>query len=515
MKLKNQFIIAFAVLMSSSCTKHFDSINTNPNSSTTSRADWLANSMISDITKSDISTQKSFMQPFMLGKYILWTEFKQGYQYNSLGKTGFSRLTVLRNVAPMLEFAGNDSATYHSYLGLGHFIRAWQFFQTTMQVGDIPYSDAIKGESDRIETPKYDTQKEVFTGILNELDQADQAFANGTTFDGDIIYNGDPTKWRKLVNSFELYVLINLSKKTSDQDLNVVNRFKSIVASRPLMESYADNFALTYINTAGSAYPWANIPLQKNPSTIYTMVSATLVDSLKAHQDRRLFYYTEPAETKIDAGLDSNDYNAYIGVEPSDNYSVTTTAHSNGAFSDVNSRYEDLYNAEPVSLFSYWDVQFILAEGALRGWISGSAENYYEAGIKGSMAFLANYAGNDANSEYIHHMPLTDDYVAQYLSTVKLKGGIEDQLNQIITQKYLAGFLQDCDFNAWYEFRRTGYPKFKMNASTNENTPSDEFPVRWLYPQVELNNNAENYKAAIQSQYGGNDNVNQLMWLLK
>jgi hypothetical protein len=39
--------------------------------------------------------------------------------------------------------------------------------------------------------------------------------------------------------------------------------------------------------------------------------------------------------------------------------------------------------------------------------------------------------------------------------------------------------------------------------------------VRWKYPQVELNNNGDNYKTAIQSQYGGNDDVTQVMWLLK
>ncbi|WP_317235982.1 hypothetical protein [Niabella hibiscisoli] len=32
------------------------------------------------------------------------------------------------------------------------------------------------------------------------------------------MYSGNLTKWRKLVNSFQLHVLINLSKKTGKQD---------------------------------------------------------------------------------------------------------------------------------------------------------------------------------------------------------------------------------------------------------------------------------------------------------
>lgn len=50
---------------------------------------------------------------------------------------------------------------------------------------------------------------------------------------------------------------------------------------------------------------------------------------------------------------------------------------------------------------------------------------------------------------------------------------------------------------------------------TNLNIPSTQFPVRWLYPSAELDYNPDNVAAAIQSQYGGNDDVNALMWILK
>jgi hypothetical protein len=40
-------------------------------------------------------------------------------------------------------------------------------------------------------------------------------------------------------------------------------------------------------------------------------------------------------------------------------------------------------------------------------------------------------------------------------------------------------------------------------------------PIRWLYPQKELDYNTENVSQAIRTQYGGNDNFNQQMWILK
>ncbi len=502
-------------VMTGACTRNFDSINSNPNTSTTSRADWLATSMLTSITSSDINTQNSFVLPFLLGKYVLWTQGNsQAYQYNKLQRTDFTRLTVLRNIALMNKYAASDPTTQNSYAGLGHFIRAWQFFQLSMQVGDIPYSDALKGESDGDIQPKYDAQKNVFIGILKELDQADSLFASGANFKGDFIYGGNVDKWRRLTNGFELHVLINLFKKTSDPDLKVTERFNNIVSSRPLMRDYTDNFAVTYINVAGSCYPWSSTGVQKNPYTIYSMVSSDVIDSLKARQDRRLFYYAEPAATKIAGGSSVSDFNAYVGVEPSAEYTTTTTARSAGNFSDFNKRYSDLYNAEPVGLFCYWDQEFILAEAAVRGWISGvPAQAYYANGIQGSMNFLANYTG--AATSYVHGMALTAGYIANYPSTVALGGNTEDQVNQIITQKYLANFFQDVDFNGWYENRRTGYPVFALNPNTNQNIPGTQFPVRWMYPQNELDYNGNNVGAAIQSQYGGHDDVNQAMWLLK
>ena len=75
--------------------------------------------------------------------------------------------------------------------------------------------------------------------------------------------------------------------------------------------------------------------------------------------------------------------------------------------------------------------------------------------------------------------------------------------------------MQGSNYNAWYENRRTGYPVFKLNAATNLNTPSIQFPLRWLYPANELNYNTGNLDEALSRQYGGNDNVNEVMWILE
>jgi hypothetical protein len=507
---KNIYAISVAAaLFASSCTKKFDDINTNPDKPSTASSEWLATNMLTTVTSKDISQGSGFRSPFSLGKYVSWTELVADYQYNKLTRADFARLLVLRDVQPMINNAATPELKT-TFEGFGHLIRAWQFFQTTMQVGDIPYSQAIQGSTGVIKA-KYDTQKEVFIGILKELDQADELLSKGVKFTGDFIYGGDVDKWRRFANSFQLYVLISLSKKTADADLNVINKFKT-VAARPLMRDYTDNFAVTYTASAGYAYPWSSTPAQLNSFLDYPVMSSYLIDPMKATQDRRLFLMAEPAPAQITGGKLASDYTAYIGLDPADEPGTIVTRKKAGNSSAVNKRYEEMYNAEPVGLLNYWDVQFILAEATVRGWITGTdAQTYYANAIKGHMNFLLKYAP----TSYAHGMAMNTTYIDAFPATVALTGNAENQIRQIITQKYIAGFFQCSDFNAWYENRRTGYPAFTLNQSTNLNTPATAFPVRWLYPQKELDYNGVNVNNALKAQYNGNDDQNQVMWLLQ
>ncbi len=516
-RIKSAYILSIplAVILGAGCSK-FEKINTNPNRSTQASSGMLATGMIISITKNTIASTKGFMQPFLLGKYLTWGEGQENFQYNRFGRASFDRLTVLRNITPMVAAATSEDLR-RSYKALGHFIRAWQFYQTTMQVGDIPYSEAIKGESDDIVQPRYDAQKAVFMGIINELDSANALFSTGANFEGDPIYGGKTDNWQRLANSFQLHVLMQLYKKTGDADLKVITRFSTIVASRPLMRSYADNFALAYNATANQNYPWSDVPAGSGNSFVksnYTMLSATLIDPLKAMGDRRLFYYAKPSPVKIAGGMQPSDWNAYVGAEPSNSFPALQTMRVSKDYADLNNRYVQLVNAEPVSLYSYQEQQFILAEAALRGWISGTpAQDYYAQGITSAMKFTAFYTPDVA--DYHHNMKIDDAYIQGYVAANALAGTADNQLKQVITQKYIAGFLHGSNYSAWYEQRRTGYPVFVLNPGTNLNTPTTQFPVRWLYPSNELSYNNKNLDEAIRRQYSSGDNVNAVMWILK
>lgn len=509
MKIKSTWITmaTIALVSLSSCSK-FDEINTNPETPEKVKSSMLATRIILNI--SNQSSQKSFMQPYLLTKQIVWTELVEGYQYNGLDTMEMT-LTSINDAHFMGKFATSE-ALKSSYNGLMHFARAIKFYDLTMSLGDIPYTEALQGESDKVYFPKYNSQKDVFLGILKELDQADQLFAAGTKFEGDPLYAGDVAKWRKLINSFQLNVLIQLSKKADDTDLKIKERFASVLAGKPIFTSNSDNFQLIRSDKSGQVYPFYKVG---NNFVIYPMVSDEIISPLKALKDRRLFFYANPAAAQLEKGLQPNNFDAYTGVDPSLPFENLSGIAKSKDFSKLNDRYTELVTGEPTQQYSYAHLCFVIAEAASRGWVNESAVDWYKKGIEASMSFIA--SNTPATSQYTHDMPMDATYIAnataQYAAT--FPANQEKQIEAIINQKYLASFLQ-ARITPYYDYRRTGYPKWKINpaSSLNADAPT-KIPVRWRYPSVEFQNNSANLDEALKRQFNGVDDINNLIWILK
>ena len=85
--------------------------------------------------------------------------------------------------------------------GAAKVMKSWVFSTLTLAYGDIPYSEAITGSTDANWFPAYDTQEQIITGtdgLLDELAEAVQLLDNGGSIQGDILFNGDAAKWKKL-----------------------------------------------------------------------------------------------------------------------------------------------------------------------------------------------------------------------------------------------------------------------------------------------------------------------------
>jgi hypothetical protein len=497
----------------SACTGSFDEINTDKNATAKASAALLATTVTANLVKWDIWI--SVANDGMRSKIICDTEGAQAAQYNLLGRGTFEGYNLLITAEKMVD---NSHPTFvDAYKGLSLFTKAYKLYYTTMQMGDIPYSEALLAEKEGIIQPKYDTQKEVFRQILDDLNEANTHFANATVaFAGDAIFDGDPKKWQRVTNSFALKVLIALSKRVDDtSDLNIRTRFAE-VAARPLLESNEDNLSYECRNQPGMYPPYYRI---SNQSWMYLRMSSVMMDILKKHDDYRLFYYAEPSEYYQAQGIAVSDTACYPGINPSWNNTDIETLTGERKTCRINARYlDDPNGGEPIARVGFVQQEFILAEGALRGWLPGqSASQHYLNGIEAGLRFTADNTPDDPL--FHHNRKITDAYITQHLSraSLQLSGNPADfdaDLQKIIEQKFTASFLQ-YKYDPFYDNRRTGWPVYPIDPSTNQNELIDRMPLRWMYPMEEATQNTENYQEAINRQFSGIDDHNVHMWLTK
>ncbi|MDO5977453.1 SusD/RagB family nutrient-binding outer membrane lipoprotein [Flavivirga spongiicola] len=412
---------------------------------------------------------------------------------------------TLRNVAKMIEEAEKVGAP--EYAILGKFFRARTYIEMTRRMGDIPLSEAEQGAD--IPQPRYDSQKSIYIQALNWLDEANSELgdfiaANPTRLlEGDLYYNGNLKQWQKLINSYTLRILVSLSKKENDTDVNVKGRFQAIVSNGtkyPLMTSIADNAEFTFSNEDGFRQDYNPNCAVCREAEIY---ASTYIDLLKAKQDPRLMQVADPTRDAVEANPGDlaavkADFDSYAGADISAEGIVNSAKKLDGDFSLPNfDRYWN-FVGQPAVLISYWEQELNIAEAAHRGWIPNSPATHYNNGITASMEW---YGVDSAD-------------IADYLSTNQPYIVGDAGLKRLLEQKYIA-FAENSGQESFFMTRRTGVPTYVF-SSFNDIDPGESYPIRWTYPGSEDVNNNENYRAALVSQFGAEvDDRDQIIWLLK
>jgi hypothetical protein len=430
---------------------------------------------------------------------------------------------TLKNVLKMEEEAKRSGAAdINPYAALGKFFRAYFYVRMAQRVGDLPLSQALQGLDNA--APEYDSQKEIYLSILNWLEEANSDLAqliseNNRTLQGDIYLNNDLMKWRKVVNALKLRVLISLSKKEADTDLNVKAKFAAMIgdpAKYPVMTSLSDNLEYKYNGTT-NLYPTnpGNRGFDKNR---YNM-AATYIGLLTSLNDPRVFVVANPAEKKLNEGVLPTDFAAYVGASSGESLDNMSSRAGVGEYSAANQKryYSSFTGYEPAVQIGYAEQCFTIAEGINRGWATGDAAFYYQNGIKASMQFYGITDGTviqiteQDNDAVIGSVTAN---VTSYLNQASIiyAGNNADGLKQILEQKYLS-FFQQSGQEAYFNFRRTGIPAFLTGPGTGNN---GVIPKRWLYPQAESVVNNPNYIKALTNQFGGaGDNLNEALWIDK
>lgn len=159
------------------------------------------------------------------------------------------------------------------------------------------------------------------------------------------------------------------------------------------------------------------------------------------------------------------------GVTPGEGQAASTNPYC--GYSTLDRTYFSVCNP-PLYLMKVSEVNFLRAEGALRGWnMGGTAQSFYEQGIRTAyledrnfpikeyVNYIDDYLNVDAPKgiAYVDPQGLTPDMPSVTKIGVKWNEGDskETKLEKIITQKYIASFPYS--YESWVDLRRTGYPK--------------------------------------------------------
>ena len=483
MKMIKYYIVLIIAL--TSCDD-FEELNINPNEPTTVSCGVLFTSAIRT------SVQTTSNEAFLLSNNIAQLTAKtlraevDFYGWNAFPTVWeglYESLTDLSSLISIAREENNDKM-----VGAAMVFESWIFSELTNAYGDIPYSDAIKGE-ESVFTPKYDTQASIYQDLLDKLDLAISMLKGSGTISGDILYNGDTSKWIKFANGLKLRLLMYASNK-----IDVSTSFKLVVDQGVLFESNEDQAVLNFLNSFPNQFP--TIPLKQGDFDAVA-ISKSALDLMELYHDPRLSRYARPDNLNFEAPEFTGVANGVGGQTGSRlglsyfDYPGHVTA------SEIGINYADGI------IMSYAEVEFLIAEAIAKGWLSGDLESHYKKGIQASHEY---YQVNYTPFGWTDFENFYQNSGVGYTSTI-----------DIWKQKWLSLYFSALD--PYYEVRRWyveagGWDALPfLNPPIGNNSNNYELPMRFLYPGQEQSLNAENYNEA-NSRYSTSKLINGKMWIV-
>ena len=459
---KLYIILLFAGSLVTGCNKFDADINRSPNvPSQASAAQLLANAMLS-LPGLSSSPQGEFM-----AQYLAETQYVGASLYPD-GSTSFYGWYTgpLMNIETVLTSQDLAVMPNVNQLAVAKILKAYYFWNITDRWGDVPFTQALKGQEDF--TPEYDTQESIYNALFALLDEANAQITTGS-ISGDIIYNGDMSKWKKFGNTIHMLMALRLSEVNATKAADEFNKARN----NGIMTSNSDNFVFKHLADANNQNYWYGQVVSQNRE--WWALTETLVDYMEPLGDPRLAVYGKPT---INGGN-------YVGLEFGTTNGIPNTT-------GVSLLGTALYaqNA-PIYLVTYSQALFALAEATKRGWIPGgdvAAKSNYDLAIEQS---FRQWTGSTTG-------------LAAYLANAEVIYNPARALEQIANQRYVHLFMHG--YEAWAEWRRTGYPDNLVSPG------GKAVPTRLGYPDNEAFNNAENYNEALQRQFGGQNTQYGKVW---
>jgi hypothetical protein len=423
------------------------------------------------------------------GQY--WTQSPNSSQYRSIDQynvtnSSFDRpwLTLYRSALINAELIINTKgASLEHTRGMAYILKAYSFQLATDAFGDIPLTEALKGNE--FGQPKYESQALVYDSLFSYIDKGTALLntANSSSpGEQDMMFKGDINQWKAFANTLKLRAYLRIAKV---DPAKAQAGIAALYATNPTFVS--SDAAMRYSTTGGNENPLYNEMASPTLGKTQNLVaSSTAVGAFNRNNDKRVSKFYDLVEGQT--ALNSIAQGAYGQSGVAKIVSIPSALVGGNANNGASA-------TAPVKLMSVAESFFLQAEAVARGWAAGDVNALVQQGVTAS--FVA--TGLTAADASAYYAVAPDAKPALDLALTA-----EQKVKVIITQKYFAmcGFQ---GFEAWTEYRRTGYPDFLVTSAASV-IGAGRLPERLVYPNSEATSNLS---------FPGNVPVYTPMWWAK
>ena len=286
-------------------------------------------------------------------------EWANSSTFNNVWSSTYGNLLNIQQMIDKVENGVTGNEGHYDVLGIAQVLKVMEFGILTDMFGDIPYSEALKGQE--CLQPKLDAQKDIYADLLVTLDKAignlETAVSEklNNVKDQDLVFGGDMNQW--LASAYGLKARYLIHQTAVD---------KSVLASAASAAQKAIDLGFTGMkikefNGVTCDNPWSAFIWSRS----YIASSARVAKMMEATGDPRLNAYTADAEAaKVMDG--SLGYPTWYDL-----------------------------GSQPIHLLSQSEIYFILAEAQLRQ--GQDATEAFQAAVTSAVTDILTIIGEDAS----------------------------------------------------------------------------------------------------------------------
>jgi hypothetical protein len=489
-KIATLSLVAFLII--SGCKKLEDFGNTNVNPAATNNP--ITSALLTSVL-SGIGAHAAVFPPALYCQFFSETQYPDVSCYSSnaaspqvwySGSGTATTPTQLGNLYDLQNIITNntDAATKATaalngananQIAIARILKAYIYWTLTDRWGDIPYTQALKGDPN----VTFDSQETIYKDLIKELTESVAQFETGAPIIGDIAYSGDIAKWKKLANSLRMLMALRLTKRYPGASEYAATEFKAALNDAAgSIATNADNLVLTYPGGNFRNPYYVMYDGRKDYGESATMT--TLMATFTGDSRQTVFGATStgaPSTKGVPYGRLRSYVDPWTGANPDWAYVFAPSYRA---------------QTSPLYIVRAASVLLARAEAADRGWTTEVTSTLYQAGINASF----------------EQWGLALPAPAYFANPAVALGAAGTNLQKIATQQYIAYYGDGVQ--GWSNWRRTNYPAL-LPAPDATNSPK-VIPRRYMYGTSDQTLTKAGYDEAVARLTGGDQMDSKIWW---